>query len=147
MAATTKIFGDKLKAARERAFLTQSQLGELLGGQTDENIGRIERSKHPVGITTKRLPALAKALGMTIEQVRKELVAPASKSPDVLIKVPRPVFDALKAKAADINMTVAEYLADHVDLRVTITQPIPPEAQPSRPASKAPPARPHRSRR
>lgn len=75
MARQTKIFGARLKKAREAKCLTQSQLGAALGGMSDENIGRIERNE-VAGIMTKHLPNLAAALGMTVDKLRESIVAP-----------------------------------------------------------------------
>ncbi len=78
MSRSVKIFGDKLAAARKKAYLTQAALGQKLGGMTDENIGRIERSSGDEGIMSKHIPSLAAALGMTIPEVERTLIVPES---------------------------------------------------------------------
>jgi transcriptional regulator with XRE-family HTH domain len=45
--------------------MTQRELGEAIGGVSDETISRIERQE-VAGILSKRLPKLATALGMTL---------------------------------------------------------------------------------
>lgn len=79
MARITTILGKKLAARRNLLALTQSELGQRVGGMSDENVGRIERAD-TAGILTKKLPALAAALGMTLEEVRAELVPPGKEA-------------------------------------------------------------------
>ena len=66
MARVTHIFGNRLAAAREKKAMTQRELGDAIGA-SDETISRIERQE-VAGILSKRLPKLASALGLTLEQ-------------------------------------------------------------------------------
>jgi transcriptional regulator with XRE-family HTH domain len=69
MARVAYIFGKRLAEARDQVSMTQRELGEAIGGVSDETISRVER--HEVaGILAKRLPKLASALGMTLEQFK-----------------------------------------------------------------------------
>src|SRR5271169_3051763 len=69
MARVTHIFGRRLAAAREELAMTQRELGEAIGGVSDETISRIER--HEVaGLLSKRLPKLASVLGLTLEEFK-----------------------------------------------------------------------------
>ena len=59
--------------------LTQRELGEAIGGISDETISRIER--HEVaGILAKRLPRLAAALGMELSQFKAAFCPPPAPS-------------------------------------------------------------------
>lgn len=49
--------------------MTQRELGEMIGGVSDETISRVERQE-VAGILSKRLPKLANALGMTLEDFK-----------------------------------------------------------------------------
>src|SRR5277367_1665201 len=72
MGRVTHIFGRRLAAAREKLAMTQRELGEAIGGVSDETISRIER--HEVaGILSKRLPKLASVLGLTLEEFKIRL--------------------------------------------------------------------------
>ena len=71
MARVTHIFGKRLAAARETLAMTQRELGDAIGA-SDETISRIERQE-VAGIWTKRLPKLASALGLTLEQFMARL--------------------------------------------------------------------------
>jgi transcriptional regulator with XRE-family HTH domain len=79
MPGTVRIFGRKLSAARQKKALTQRELGEAMGGLTDETISRIERNE-VAGTFAKHLPKFAKALGMTLEQFRAEICVPPEHS-------------------------------------------------------------------
>jgi len=69
MARVTHIYGTRLAAVREKFAMTQRELGEAIGGVSDETISRIER--HEVaGILSKRLPRLASVLGLTLEEFK-----------------------------------------------------------------------------
>jgi transcriptional regulator with XRE-family HTH domain len=69
MARVAHIFGKRLAEAREKLAMTQRELGEAIGGVSDETISRIER--HEVaGILAKRLPKLALALGLSLEDFK-----------------------------------------------------------------------------
>ena len=77
MARVTHIFGRQLAAAREKLAMTQRELGDAIGGVSDETISRIER--HEVaGILSKRLPKLASVLGLTLEQFMAQFGVPES---------------------------------------------------------------------
>jgi len=69
MARVAHVFGRRLAAAREELAMTQRELGEVIGGVSDETISRIERQE-VAGILSKRLPKLATALGMTLEDFK-----------------------------------------------------------------------------
>jgi transcriptional regulator with XRE-family HTH domain len=71
MARVTHIFGNRLAAAREKLAMTQRALGDAIGA-SDETISRIERQE-VAGILSKRLPKLASALGLTLEQFMARL--------------------------------------------------------------------------
>jgi transcriptional regulator with XRE-family HTH domain len=72
MARVTHIYGNRLAAAREKLSMTQRELGEAIGGVSDETISRIER--HEVaGILSKRLPKLASVLGLTLDEFKNRL--------------------------------------------------------------------------
>jgi len=69
MARVAYLYGKRLAAERERRSLTQRELGEAIGGVSDETISRVER--HEVaGILAKRLPKLAVTLGFTLEEFK-----------------------------------------------------------------------------
>jgi len=70
VARVAHIFGKRLAIARDQLAMTQRQLGEAIGGVSDETISRIER--HEVaGILAKRLPKLAATLGMSLEEFKE----------------------------------------------------------------------------
>jgi transcriptional regulator with XRE-family HTH domain len=69
MARVAHVFGKRLAVAREGLSMTQRQLGEAIGGVSDETISRIERQE-VAGILAKRLPRLASTLGITLEEFR-----------------------------------------------------------------------------
>jgi transcriptional regulator with XRE-family HTH domain len=76
MARVTHIFGKRLASAREERSMTQRELGEAIGGVSDETISRIER--HEVaGILSKRIPRLASVLGISLEDFRSRFCVPA----------------------------------------------------------------------
>lgn len=76
MAREARIFGKRLAMARNRRAMTQRELGDAIG-VSDENISRIER--HEVaGILSKRLPRLAAALGLGLEEFKREFCPPES---------------------------------------------------------------------
>ncbi|HEX4056223.1 MAG TPA: helix-turn-helix domain-containing protein [Tepidisphaeraceae bacterium] len=80
MARVTKIFGKQLTEAREKKAMTQRELGEAIGC-SDETISRVER--HEVaGIWTKRLPKLASALGLSLDDFKARFCA-AENSPAI----------------------------------------------------------------
>jgi transcriptional regulator with XRE-family HTH domain len=77
MGRSTKINGEKLRQARERLGLTQSQLGGMLDPtMSDENIGRLERGNptNPAGVLSKRVPEFARIFNIPLDQFRKEFV-------------------------------------------------------------------------
>jgi transcriptional regulator with XRE-family HTH domain len=79
MARVTHIFGKRLSSAREKLAMTQRQLGEAIGGVSDETISRIER--HEVaGILSKRLPKLAEVLGLTLKEFQTQFCVPETQS-------------------------------------------------------------------
>jgi len=55
--------------------MTQRELGEAIGGVSDETISRIERQE-VAGILSKRLPKLATTLGMTLEDFKGRFCVP-----------------------------------------------------------------------
>jgi transcriptional regulator with XRE-family HTH domain len=69
MARVAHIFGKRLKAAREKLEMTQRELGDAIGGISDETISRIERQE-VAGILAKRLPKLASTLGLKLEEFK-----------------------------------------------------------------------------
>jgi transcriptional regulator with XRE-family HTH domain len=69
MARVTHIFGKRLAAAREELAMTQRELGEAIGGVSDETISRIERQE-VAGMLSKRLPKLASVLGLALEEFK-----------------------------------------------------------------------------
>jgi transcriptional regulator with XRE-family HTH domain len=69
MARVTHVFGRRLAAIREELAMTQRELGEAIGGVSDETISRIERQE-VAGLLSKRLPKLASVLGLTLEQFK-----------------------------------------------------------------------------
>ena len=76
MARVTHIFGKRLASAREEKSMTQRELGEAIGGVSDETISRIER--HEVaGILSKRIPRLASVLGISLDDFRARFCVPA----------------------------------------------------------------------
>lgn len=114
MARSVLIDGKKLREARDAACLTQTQLAEKINGMSDENIGRIERADPPEGMLTKNLPALAAALGKTLDWVKRELVLPAKPKKDqATVKIPGVVYRAAeqKAKALPKPISAAEWIA------------------------------------
>jgi transcriptional regulator with XRE-family HTH domain len=70
MARVAHVFGRRLATAREELAMTQRELGEVIGGVSDETISRIERQE-VAGILSKRLPKLATALGLTLEAFKR----------------------------------------------------------------------------
>lgn len=80
MARVTHVFGRRLAIARDELAMTQKQLGEAIGGLSDETISRIER--HEVsGMLSKHLPRLASTLGLSLETFKERFcVAGASVS-------------------------------------------------------------------
>jgi transcriptional regulator with XRE-family HTH domain len=84
MARVAHIFGKRLAEVREGLAMTQRELGEAIGGVSDETISRIER--HEVaGVLAKRLPKLASALGFSFDDFKARFcvseVAPDRISP------------------------------------------------------------------
>jgi transcriptional regulator with XRE-family HTH domain len=80
MARVAHIFGQRLAKAREELAMTQRELGEAIGGVSDETISRIER--HEVaGILAKRLPKLAHTLGLTLDDFKARFCVP-DRGPD-----------------------------------------------------------------
>jgi transcriptional regulator with XRE-family HTH domain len=69
MARVTHVFGRRLAAIREGLSMTQRELGEAIGGVSDETISRIERQE-VAGLLSKRLPRLASVLGLTLEEFK-----------------------------------------------------------------------------
>jgi transcriptional regulator with XRE-family HTH domain len=72
------VFGKKLAAARNGLAITQRELGEAIGGVSDETISRVERNE-VAGILAKRLPKLAAALGMSLEEFKTSFCPPLDK--------------------------------------------------------------------
>jgi transcriptional regulator with XRE-family HTH domain len=75
MARVAHIYGKKLAAARNRLAMTQRELGEVIGGVSDETISRVERQEIS-GILAKRLPKLAAALGLDLQQFKSVYCPP-----------------------------------------------------------------------
>jgi transcriptional regulator with XRE-family HTH domain len=69
MARVAYIFGKRLAAVREELAMTQRELGQAIGGVSDETISRIERQE-VAGLLSKHLPKLALVLGLTLEEFR-----------------------------------------------------------------------------
>jgi transcriptional regulator with XRE-family HTH domain len=80
MARVTHIFGRRLKEAREKLAMTQREIGEAIGGISDETISRIERNE-VAGILSKRLPKLAEVLGLTLEEFKLQFCLPQTNEP------------------------------------------------------------------
>lgn len=72
MARVAYLYGKRLAAQRELRSMTQRELGEAIGGVSDETISRVERSE-VAGILAKRLPKLAQALGFTLEEFKAKI--------------------------------------------------------------------------
>jgi transcriptional regulator with XRE-family HTH domain len=79
MARVAHIFGKRLKAVREKLAMTQRELGEAIGGISDETISRIERQE-VAGILAKRLPRLASTLGLKLEEFKVQFCLDENKS-------------------------------------------------------------------
>jgi transcriptional regulator with XRE-family HTH domain len=77
MARVAHIFGKRLAMARDELAITQRELGEAIGGVSDETISRIERSE-VAGILAKRLPMLASRFGLSLETFKQRFCVPAS---------------------------------------------------------------------
>jgi transcriptional regulator with XRE-family HTH domain len=69
MARVAHIFGKRLAERRGELAMTQRELGEAIGGVSDETISRIERQE-VAGLLAKRLPKLADVLGLTLEDFK-----------------------------------------------------------------------------
>lgn len=82
MARVTHIFGRRLATVREELSMTQRELGEAIGGVSDETISRIERQE-VAGILSKRLPKLASVLGLTLEEFKARFCLIANSPPAV----------------------------------------------------------------
>jgi transcriptional regulator with XRE-family HTH domain len=80
MARVAHIYGKKLAAARNRLAMTQKELGEAIGGVSDETISRVER-QDVSGILAKRLPKLAAVLGLGLEQFKSAFCPPDAPQP------------------------------------------------------------------
>jgi transcriptional regulator with XRE-family HTH domain len=77
MARVAYVLGKKLAVAREKLAMTQRELGEAIGGVSDETISRVER--HEIaGILAKRIPRLAATLGLSLEDFKSDFCAPDS---------------------------------------------------------------------
>jgi transcriptional regulator with XRE-family HTH domain len=72
MARVAHIFGKRLAALRSELLMTQRQLGEKIGGVSDETISRIERQE-VAGLLAKRLPKLAEVLGLSLADFKARL--------------------------------------------------------------------------
>ncbi len=73
----------------------------------------------------KRLPQLADALGMTLEQLRREIGAETKRgAAQRLIRVPSSVYDALAARAKREGKSVPAFLAGLVnaDIKYDVEQ-------------------------
>jgi len=122
MARVTHIYGTRLAAAREGLAMTQRELGEAIGGVSDETISRIER--HEVaGILSKRLPKLASVLGLTLEEFKSRLCVTEADRPKSASGLPSGL-DLRRVRLAralpEFQIGVAasrrvEKLADHPD--------------------------------
>lgn len=95
--------GEFVKRLRTAKGLSQAALGRLIhvDGQTISNLesGRTRTLK------LKNLVGLPAALGTTMEELQR---IAEGKADTVTIELPRPVYDALAAKAADKGMTVEQ---------------------------------------
>lgn len=111
MARSVKIFGAKLRAARDAAFLTQTQLGEKLDPKmSDENIGRIERLK-VAGIMSKQIPHLAAALKIPLDVFMRDFVdhsAGREKGATEVKQTREQKLDAIRQLVAASGIPVAE---------------------------------------
>jgi transcriptional regulator with XRE-family HTH domain len=75
MARVAHIFGKRLAMARDELAITQRELGQAIGGVSDETISRIERSE-VAGILAKRLPLLASTFGLSLETFKQRFCVP-----------------------------------------------------------------------
>jgi transcriptional regulator with XRE-family HTH domain len=89
MARVAHIYGKKLAAARNRLAMTQRELGEAIGGVSDETISRVER-QDVSGILAKRLPKLAAALGLGLEQFKAAFCPPDAFQSSASLSTPEP---------------------------------------------------------
>lgn len=142
MARVTKIFGARLREAREGLNLTQTQLGQQTGGISDETIGRIERSEVG-GLLTKHVPGMAAALKMSVEDFRKRLVAPlVQRDTDTMqVQLPRGLVRRLRAMSDHYGKTLAGVLEEYAAAWEKAGKIIRP-AEPSAPAATAAARRP-----
>jgi DNA-binding XRE family transcriptional regulator len=87
MARVAHIFGKRLAEAREELAMTQRELGEAIGGVSDETISRIER--HEVaGMLAKRLPKLASALHLSFDDFKARFCVSESAPGGASVKAP-----------------------------------------------------------
>src|SRR5450631_1538082 len=75
MARVAHIFGRRLALLREERAMTQRELGEAIGGVSDETISRVERQEI-AGILAKRIPRLATVLGLSLDDFKSKYCAP-----------------------------------------------------------------------
>jgi transcriptional regulator with XRE-family HTH domain len=81
MARVAHLYGKKLAAARSEKSMTQRELGEAIGGVSDETISRVERSE-VAGILAKRLPRLAAVFNMSLDDFKSRFCVPHGKLPE-----------------------------------------------------------------
>jgi len=99
MARVAHIFGKRLAEAREELAMTQRELGEAIGGVSDETISRIER--HEVaGILAKRLPRLASAFGLSFVDFKARFCVSENAPAHVSVKAPHSRGDKVADKAS-----------------------------------------------
>jgi len=66
-----KLFGDAVRAEREKQELTLEQLGERMGSPDGKYLGELERGFHSPTLTTAK--RIADALGVKLFELVKEL--------------------------------------------------------------------------
>lgn len=74
MARVAYVYGKRLAEAREGLAMTQLQFANVIGGVSDETVSRVERNE-VAGILAKRLPAMATALGLGLEEFKSRFCA------------------------------------------------------------------------
>lgn len=101
MRPAQKIFGKRLKAAREALYLTQRQLGDKVG-LSSERIGSIEQ-KEISGVDRERVPQFAAALKMTeAEFIQKLAVTDPRPAAPILTSIQISLPPDMLAKARQL---------------------------------------------
>jgi transcriptional regulator with XRE-family HTH domain len=120
MRPSQKIFGKKLKEARDRAYLVQRELAKAVGVIPDR-IAAIEQAE-VAGIDRNRVPDFARALRMTEEQFLAEVGAPASakiSSRPKSVRLTRQQQDSIQEAAARAGQDAEEWLSFVLEFAIT----------------------------